>query len=509
MPSTPPRDPRRAARAALLLALAAGCGGGPGEPRGAGRPDVVLMTLDTTRVDYLSCYGHPGETTPNLDRLAAEGTRFDLAISTAAVTPVSHASILTGRFNRDHGVRVLMAGGGFRLADSVPTLGTVFQAAGYRTIAVHSAFPVSPHYGLAHGFDVVESFTPHLDAPAGAPRGIEVASRRSDESIDIVLRELDRVRDPFFLWLHLWDPHDENQLPPADFMPDRKAVLEETGGSVTPAARAQWGLAIYAAEVHYMDAQIGRLLQHLRDTGRYENTIFAVTADHGQGLEDHDWPKHRVLYQEQIHVPLIVRVPGLDPVGAVSDLVRTVDIAPTLLDFAGLPPPDGMAGISLRDLMAGASDARTAFADQVNGYDLSADMVVKRPQDDFSYCAMDRDWKLIWRPNHPELSELYHLAEDPGELEDLWAWDHPEALRLRRLLGAHAPWVSAPFALDEAGSSEQFEHALRSLGYTGDDGEASGPEWEWVCPEDYGRRADRLGRCPDCGEPMILIAAGK
>ncbi len=279
-----------------------------------------------------------------------------------------------------------------------------------------------------------------------------------------------------------------------------------------------------------MDSQIGRLVEHLDARGRLDRTLFAITADHGQGLEDHDWAMHRILYQEQIRVPLILRVPpalrpeGFDPVAARGELVRTVDIAPTLLDLAGIEPGPGMvdrmAGRSLRGMMAGEAPpagVELAFAEQINGYDLSADMVAKRPQDDFSYCAMDAGWKLIWRPNHPELSELFHLAEDPGELVNRWAWDHPEALRLKGELGRHAPWVTEPFELESTGGAEDaggdsagdFEAALAQLGYLGSEGGASGPDWEYVCPADYDQRSERLERCADCGQAMILIAAGK
>ena len=466
-------------------------------------PNVVLITLDTTRADFLSCYGYPEETSPRLDALAAEGTRFDLAVSTSAVTPVSHAGILTGRFNREHGLRVMMAGSGFRIDDHVPTLADLFKDAGYATLAVHSALPVSPHFGLGRGFDVVEGFM-----PAGRNAGERVAARRSDESIGIVLDRLEETAGPFFLWLHLWDPHDMHQLPPEDFMP----VAEELG--ISEQDQVRWTRAVYAAEVRYMDSQIGRLLDELERAGRLANTIIAVTADHGEGLGDHGWALHRILYQEEIHVPLIVRVPGIDPVDSVERLVRTVDVAPTLLDFAGLPASEGMSGSSLRPLMLPDPELpeapRLAFVDQINGYDLNAGLVLEhRPQDDFSYCAMDTDWKLVWRPNHPQLSELFHLAEDPNELDNRWAWEHPEGLRLREALAGHAPWVSEPYPAETSADDKLVARALETLGYMGGEGGQDGPAWEWVCPELYEHREERLGRCSHCDRPLLMIARGK
>jgi arylsulfatase A-like enzyme len=554
-----PSTPLRTLFLALLATLTAACGGGGTGP--GARPNVVLITLDTTRADYLSCYGFDEfelVTSPSMDRLAEEGTRFDLAISTAAVTPVSHASILTGRFNAEHGVRVISAGSGFRLDEAVPTLGEAFKHAGYATLAVHSAFPVSPYFGLTQGFDVVDSFDTEMETRT-SDTGMEKAewdqrnTRRSDATIERVIAALDRVEDPFFLWLHLWDPHDAIHVPEREFLPDEKYLFEhdaqgnvvfetdaegrqvlDSNGSPKPVLQRPMK-ALYAAEIRYMDMQIGVLMDHLREQGRYDDTIVAITADHGQGLQDHGWAAHRILYQEQIRVPLILRLPGVEQPGSVQELVRTVDIAPTVLDYAGLPPLEGMSGRSLRALLEGQDDApRITFAEQINGYDTNAGMVEKLPHDDFMYCAMDRQWKLTWRPNHPDQSELYDLERDPGETINLWRWHHPEALRLKRALAEYRPWVTAAFP-DDASNEEAAgaNDALRALGYVdgeeGDEDEGDSPAvvpdpdeeglsaaeridrivWEFVCPEHRDQRLTEWGACPDCGSPMILIAQGK
>jgi arylsulfatase A-like enzyme len=504
--------------AGIALLLACACGSRE-------RPNVVLITLDTTRADYLSCYGHPGvsgqPTTPNLDRLAAEGTRFARAMSTAAVTPVSHAAILTGRFNRDHGVRVIYAGSGFRLGENVPTLATELQGAGYATLAVHSAFPVSPYFGLTRGFDVVDSFEAEMqvDQKEGTAIWSQQNTRRSDDTIARSLAALEGQDTPFFLWIHLWDPHDGNQVPPREFWPPEEEIYEFgpdgkplIGDSGKPVAKRPM-TAFYAAEIRYMDHQIGKLFEALRQHGLWDDTLVAVTADHGQGLGEHDWAAHRILYQEQIHVPLILRLPGGSTGRVVEDLVRTVDIAPTVLDYAGLAPLAGAAGRTLRPLIEGRADEpRLAFAEQINGYDLNAQMTAKRPKDDFAYGALDRRWKLVWRPNHPDDSELFDLDADAAEAVNLWRWDHPEALRLKRELGRHAPWVTAPFPQEEDGASLAAAAAfLEQLGYAGgEEGqELQGPTWEYVCPEHRDQRAAELGRCPECSASMILIAQGK
>src|SRR5258706_3993209 len=261
------------------------------------RMNVVLVTLDTTRADFLGAYRRPGNPTPNFDAVAVEGTRFDLAISTAAVTPVSHASILTGLDNGKHGLRVLSAKSGFRLRPDVPTLATVLHEHGYRTGAVHSAFPVSSTFGFRNGFDVFESVEGELRGE-GPHRTWDVAKfqRRSDDTTRIALDFVKAAKEPFFLWVHYWDPHDGVRVPPKELLPKnlwRKGVDGETEES----------RELYAAEVSYVDAQFGRLVSALRERAELEHTIFVIVADHGEGLGDHGCGHHRIIYHEEIRAP--------------------------------------------------------------------------------------------------------------------------------------------------------------------------------------------------------------
>jgi arylsulfatase A-like enzyme len=496
MPTRPLDRSSRSLLLALVLACAA-CSRGP-------RTNVVLVTLDTTRADYLGAYGRPGNRTPNLDALAAQGTRFDLAISSAALTPVSHASILTGLDNPEHGLRVLSAPSGFRLGKDVPTLATVLHANGYETAAVHSAFPVSSYFGFKNGFDVFESVEGNMGRQRGnaARRTWDLSKfqRRSDDTTELALDFLKKEKGPFFLWVHYWDPHDDVLLPPAELLP---ANLRRTGADGQP----QPSLELYEAEVAYVDAQLGRLIAALRASGEYEHTIFVIVADHGEGLGDHGWDHHRILYQEQIRVPLIVRVPGAKQAPSVADLVRTTDIFPTVLDYLGISSPKPVSGASLRGLVEGrAEPARVAFADQINGYDLNAAMVDTHPQFDFLYCAMDRQWKLIYRPTKPEASELYEIARDPRELKNVFRDRPDEVLRLERELARHGGWVTEPFGKDASAPDPQdAQHALEALGYAGGGTQEGAPRWAWTCPEHASVRQDARGKCPTCGTPLIPV----
>jgi len=345
---------------ALGWAAAAGCKKNePARPTATG-PNVLLITLDTTRAERLGCYGNPVQTSPNLDALAADGVKFDLAIAQAGVTPVSHASILTGLYPYQHGLRVLYAARGYRLDASLPTLATVARHAGWRTGAFLSSFTVSEFFGFERGSDVFDN---GLRNPVdGQMRrrdqdfygcNLPENQRRSDATTDAVLQWLDHNSGPFFAWVHYWDPHDTDVLPPPEIVARFRS----------PAAGAEGQAdAVYDAEVFYMDAQIGRLIRRLQETGAYDNTVIAVVADHGEGLSDgaarHGWPRHRLVYQEQIRVPMIVRLPGGPTGRTVPELVRTIDLFPTIAEAAGWQTPRPVEGVTLSGLAAGCATLR-------------------------------------------------------------------------------------------------------------------------------------------------------
>jgi arylsulfatase A-like enzyme len=470
--------------------------------KGAKRLNVLLITLDTTRADHLGCMGAPGDITPNFDALARDGTAFRQCISTAAVTPVSHASILTGLDNREHRVRFLSALCGFRLPKDVPTLATVLHDAGYATGAVHSAFPVSAYYGFERGFDVFEDFDGSiLPSQAGTMSWDLVhLQRRSDTTTGMVLDQLARSERPFFMWVHYWDPHDNVLVPPRNFLTPDVAVAPD--GSLPPSR------ALYAAEVHYTDYEFGRLIEQLKASGEYDNTLIVVVADHGEGLGDHGWEYHRILYQEQIHVPLIVRVPGEQQAAASTDVVRTTDIFPTVLDYLGLEAPRAVSGRSLRALIEGRADTpRLAFADQINGYDLNAKMIEQRPFDDFVYAVIEGPHKLVYRPKHPERSELFDLGRDPRELVNLYANERELARKLEKRLAEHASWVLAPCmeSEDQGMDRAQAVRMLTILGYVESTDKGIDVSWQFVCPDHPSERSDEPDTCPLCSGAMLLV----
>jgi arylsulfatase A-like enzyme len=470
----------------LCCALGGGCSqsdgdgvAGGGSAKNLKKHNVLLVTLDTTRVDYLSCYdASKGELTPNFDAVAADAVRFDFAIAQSAGTPMSHASILSGLNPYQHGVRVISAAGGYKLSPRIATLTTVLKQHGWTTAAFLSAFTVSEYYGFDNGFDTFDNGltqdagTIVEDIDGGFRRWDQRRhQRRSDRTVDRALAWLQAKRSqPFFMWVHLWDPHDRMVLPPEEVL----------ARFTTPGlAEDDYKRAIYRAECYYMDTQFGRLLEALKQGGQYDHTVMVIVADHGQGLGQHDWWSHRLLYQEDLHVPLLMRVPGWPRGRVVPELVRTVDIYPTVLESLGISVPGEVAGMGLRGLVAGESESpRVAYADQINKYDLvSAGIAEGRPKDDLLYCAMDRTWKLIYRYSYPDESELYNLAEDPHELKNLFARQPAQVRRLQAILDEHDGYVTAPFTEAELPDDATLR-ALQSLGYVGSSEDDDEPNTE-------------------------------
>ena len=476
----------------LLLLVLAACGGGPGD---AGAPNVLLVTLDTTRPDYLSCYSEARAGTPTLQAMADRGALFEAAMSASGVTPVSHATILTGGFPYEHGLRVLSAGSGFRLPQDQPTIASVLRDRGYQTAAIQSAFPVSGYFGFQKDYDVFEDLYGEMRVDEAAGKTVwdgDTLQRRSDETASIVLGYLERAAEdgrPFFLWLHLWDPHDPWIKPPAQYLQH----LELNDDQYLPST--QLYAQVYSAEVRFMDRQLGVIFEGLETRDLLDDTLVCVTADHGEGLGDgfaaHGWSKHRMNYQEQLHVPLLLSGPGVPSGIRVPDMVRTADIVPTLLDLAGCPDaaPPG-AGRSLRPVLQGEHlSPAMAYAEQINGYDANASMVKNRPDAAFLYTVCDGEWKLIYRPHMVEASELFNLRQDPRERRNVMAANPEVALRLMADLAARNPWVLAEFPTVGSGFDADLSADLEAIGYGGGGGGDTGAWW-WTCPAHTEYRRD-------------------
>jgi arylsulfatase A-like enzyme len=473
LPETNARVPvrwRRLARLALLFAAVA-CAGETTEPP----PNLLLFVLDTTRADHLGCYGHARQTSPTLDALAARGVRFDNALAQSSLTPVSAGSVLTGASPFRHGVRSLFVVGRHRLADDVTSLAEVLGRHGLATAAFVSARPMGAQYGLDRGFDeYADDLGRH--GRRNKQRGLaNPYQRRADETAQLALDWLARHGDaPFFLMIHFFDPHDPTLVPPRAFLDervsfalpadlDRMGNLAGKGGApdIRRAAPAQ-RVELYDAEIAYMDQQVRRILDRLDRQGLLDDSIVGVIGDHGEGLGQHDFWTHGLLYQEQLRVPLILRGPGIPSGRVVRGRVRLVDLAPSLAELYALGPWPGLSdGSSFVSLMRGGEEERERAVYAEVHHD-AEDFLGRDAQ---MYALTLDPWKYIHRPTRGR-HELYDLAGDPAELENVYRDDHPMALLLRSRLHSLGA-ITGYTAPREEMSPEQLE-ALRSLGYLGE-----------------------------------------
>jgi choline-sulfatase len=446
------------ARTSVLVALAVGlaaaaCANRPAGP--TGRPNVLLVTLDTVRADRLGCYGYGSAVTPALDRLAARGVRFEVAVAHAPLTAPSHASMLTGLTPVGHGVR---DNGAYVLPASLRTLAEDFKEAGYRTAAFVSGFPLKRRFGLDRGFEVYDDNLPRgKDA-----RRTAYVERTADRTTDAALRWLETTPSPapapFFLWIHYFDPHAPYEAPAA-FM----------AGGAKP----------YDGEIAFVDAQLARLLQRADELGKERPTLVLVTADHGESLGEHGEDTHGIfVYDATIRVPFLLAGPGV-PEGVVARTVaRGVDVAPTLLDYAGV----------LARATEGRSLRRAASGERLADEPAYAESLHSRLQYGWAplHAWRTSKFKLIEAPR----PELFDLEADPAEAQDRSARDpsRVESMRreLQRVMAAKTP--DAAQAVD----AETTER-LAALGYVGTGG-GSPPAPTGRDPKDGIGLVTRLGR---------------
>jgi arylsulfatase A-like enzyme/Flp pilus assembly protein TadD len=290
----------------------------------AAAQNVVLVTLDTVRADHLGSYGYAAAETPALDRLAQEGIRFTRASSPVPLTLPSHSSLLSGLLPPHHGLRNNGAGS---FPDGKDTLATVLAGQGYRTGAFVGAFVLDRRFGLSRGF---QTYDDEIERAPGDTVVLE-AERPGREVMDRALAWLGQDdRRPFFLWVHLYDAH-------APYMPPSPQRERHPGRP-------------YDGEIAAVDEQVGRLLQTLESRGLAGSTVVAVAADHGEALGEHGELTHGLLlYEPTLHVPLLVRAPGLPAGQVISTPVSLVDLGPTLAGLVGKRFPGGLDG---RDLSA-------------------------------------------------------------------------------------------------------------------------------------------------------------
>jgi choline-sulfatase len=399
------------------------------------RLNLVVVTLDTTRADRLGVYSRGGASeTPVFDRLAGDGVLFEQAMTSAPLTLPAHATMFTGGYPPQHGVR---DNGGFFLDPGATTLAERLQTHGFRTGAFVGAYVLDSKWGLDQGF---ERYADDFDLSKVRAMSLGNVFRRAEDVVDLALPWLGEVKDQrFFAWLHFYDAHAPYD-PPEPF---KSRFKDEP----------------YNGEIAYADQQLGRVVEFLETNGLLERTVVVVLGDHGESLGEHEEGTHGFfIYETATHVPFLIRAPFGETRGRrVASPVRTADLTPTVLDLLGLPAIDTqIPGQSLAGLMSGARAELAA-----DGY-----AEAMYPLHHYGWSALKAirsgNYKLIDAPR----PELFDLATDPGETTNLFDERRDVGNRLQRSLRA----LEAGFA--RAGGPAKAETVdpetrarLASLGY--------------------------------------------
>lgn len=432
------------ATAILLVCLwCTGCerhkkptGEGLSSESASARPNVLLVTFDTTRADRLSCYGNAAIRTPTIDALAAKGVRYTRCYAAAPITLPSHTTLLTGLYPVHHRLRDNGAG---RLDDNAVTLAESFQSAGYQTGAVVGAVVLDARYGLNQGFD---SYDDRISETHPAT-GLHFAERPASTVTDAATQWLDTLDDdPFFLWVHYFDPHSPYAPPGL-----RQGATEQEA---------------YDAEIAYTDAELGRLVAQVerRDAANGTKTLVVFTADHGESLHEHgEWTHGLFVYNATIQVPLIVTTLGDDAVGMVVDTpVSLVDVMPSLIKRLGIDEPYGLDGVRLPKKRATSQDDSRAIYFET-----------QLPHDTYGWSALEGvvlgEKKYIAAPT----PELYNVVTDPTETTNLLAAGaQPDARFVHALRDAKKSAPDTPvLSVGESGSDARVLRQLAALGYVG------------------------------------------
>ena len=412
--------------------------------------NVILVSLDTTRADRLSCYGHFRRTSPHLDRLAEEGVLFTDFFSPHIPTYPGHTTMMTGKDLYAH--QITCQSGTPEPAEGVKLLAELLKEQGYFTAAADNL-----GRWFARGFDHIESYKWDHQAKRH--------SRKGEAVMEAAVRALHVAAEqdkPFFLFLHFWDPHTP-YLPPAPF--DRMFYAGDETDPNNRSMDALWEFeafnhyfaewmpnvtdiefpkAQYDACIAYMDACFAHVLTHLDELGLTSDTLVVVTADHGEELDEHDhWFDHHGLYDTNLHIPCLMRCPSLLPAGLrVGGITQTPDIAPTILDILDMgeiAQRENMTGRSMLPLINSPAATNRGTTDYIH---ITENTWMKKRG------IRTHRWKLIVPLETPDLHgnmdvELYYLPDDPGELNNI-ASERPEVVA--RLTSLMEEWIAGRLA---------------------------------------------------------------
>ncbi|MGA2353909.1 MAG: sulfatase-like hydrolase/transferase [Terriglobales bacterium] len=421
-------------------------------------PNVILITLDTVRADRMGFLGSKRGLTPNLDALANQSAVFTRAYSQVPLTAPSHATILTGTYPQFHKVSDFQV----PLSPELPYAPEILRNHGYQTAAFVGAIVLDPKQRFAPGFDRgFDTYDAGFRTRNSGEDRYHTWERRGGEVVAHALAWLDQhPKGPFFMWVHLYDAHFPYEPPPP--------------------YKTKYASAPYDGEIAYADSAVGEFVNQLRVRGLYDNVVIAVMADHGEALGDHGEDTHGIfLYDETIHVPLVIKLPGGNSAGRrIDSRVELVDVLPTILQAVGVEVPQQVQGESLLSIMtpkaatdksAGVSKVPETFRDR------PAYAETDYPHRAYHWSSLRalRAGKYLYiqapRP------ELYDQTVDPDAKDDLSTSSTAVTSTLAGQLDAFQQKTSSGKEAPEAGVDPESQEKLAALGYLATDSNASRP----------------------------------
>jgi arylsulfatase A-like enzyme len=445
----------------ICLLVYPGCSGGDKES-----PHVIIISLDTMRADHLGCYGNRWIRTPNLDDLADESIMFTNFMTVVTTTLSAHTSLFTGKYPHTHGT----PRNGFMVNSENEMLAEVLKDAGFQTAGFLGSFALDSRFDFNAGFDHYDQDYSIMVGAGGADQD----QRSAADVTNAVIGYLEEMTayPRLFLFVHYFDPHlPYDPPPPYDKMygPEGETDVpgfagEATGEVGAPDRKAKRRL--YAGEVSYMDSQVGRLLDFLRQRGILDESILIVTSDHGENLGEHQghFNHGRSTFETVLSAVCLIRLPGAAHGGTeVGQLAANIDIMPTVLSYLDLELPEGMEGESL-DLnypdRIVTSNRRFGEATKPHK-ELETNPLwynILKEQ-----CVREGDYKYVLAPSSKS-EALYNVAEDPEELNNLLISSNPAMKRKAAVLSKLLEdWSKFANPLPSHFEEKQFEETVRKL----------------------------------------------
>ena len=407
-------------------------------------PNIILITVDTVRADRMGFLGSKLGLTPNLDTLARQSVVFTRAYSQVPLTAPSHATILTGTYPQFHQVRDFQV----PLGKDLPYAPEILRTHGYRTGAFIGAMVLDPGAGLARGFDRgFDTYDAGFHEGRPGEDRYRSTERRGAEVVAHALAWLNRhPRGPFFMWVHLYDPHDPYD-PPEPY-------------------KSKYAAAPYDGEIAYADSAVGKLLSQLRARGLYDGAVIAVMSDHGESLGDHGEDFHGFfLYDETIHVPIVIKLPGGDSAGKrIANRVGLVDVLPTILQAVGVAVPPEVQGESLLGLMTPKAPAESAGVPETS-QDRPAYAETEYGHRAYGWSSLRafRTGKYLYV--EAPRRELYDQSADPQAEHNLSATSAAVTGTLAGQLDAFLQKTSSARELPKLAVDPEAQEKLAALGY--------------------------------------------